>query len=150
LASIFFDEFGRRYQIERTSAGAVTSILYDDISRLRSIGHNLDGSATTHDVGIGFSYNPASQVAARSQTNSVYDYQIAALNQTYTANGRNQYTQAGGAAISWDANGNRTSDGSTTFVYDTENRYDVTFHSHISRRWPQSGSMAVTTRLSRR
>jgi len=122
LISNFFDEFGRRYQIDRNSTGAVTAIGFDDISRLRSIGHNLDGSATTHDVGIGFSYNPASQVAARSQTNSVYDYQIAALNQTYTANGRNQYTQAGGAAISWDANGNLTSDGSTTFVYDTENR----------------------------
>jgi hypothetical protein len=29
---------------------------------------HLDGGATTNDLGIGFSYNPASQVAARAQT----------------------------------------------------------------------------------
>jgi len=37
----------------------------------------------------------------------------------------NQYTQVTGdspATLSWDANGNLTSDGATTFYYDTENR----------------------------
>ncbi|MCX7054477.1 MAG: hypothetical protein NTU56_09740 [Proteobacteria bacterium] len=90
-----------------------------------SIGHNLDGGATGNDVGIGFSYNPASQVAARAQTNGTYDYPITAVSQTYTSNGRNQYTLVagtGGATLGWDANGNLTSDGFTTFKYDTENR----------------------------
>jgi hypothetical protein len=64
-------------------------------------------------------------VAARSQTNSIYDYQIQAINQTYTRNGLNQYTHitgTAGATLGWDANGNLTSDGFTNFVYDTENR----------------------------
>jgi RHS repeat-associated protein len=116
------DEFGRRDQVDRNVTGSFTTIGFDGISRLLSIGHNLDGTGTTNDVGIGFSYNPASQVAARSQTNSTYDYPIGAVNQTYTSNGRNQYTQVGSAAITWDANGNLTSDGATTFAYDTENR----------------------------
>ena len=125
LVSNLYDEFGRRQQINRDTAGSVTTLGFDEISRLRSIGHNLDGTATGNDVGIGFSYNPASQVAARSQTNSLYDYPIAAVNQAYTSNGRNQYTQiagTNGGTLTWDANGNLTSDGFTTFKYDAENR----------------------------
>ena len=37
----------------------------------------------------------------------------------------NQYTQiagTGAATLGWDANGNLTSDGTTTYAYDTENR----------------------------
>ena len=41
---------------------------------------------------------------------------------SYAVNGRNQYTQVGGTAHAWDANGNLTGDGLTTFGYDTENR----------------------------
>jgi RHS repeat-associated protein len=80
---------------------------------------------TTNDLGIGFSYNPASQVVARTQLNSTYDYAIGVVNQTYTSNGRNQYTQiagTNGGTLGWDLNGNLTSDGFTTFGYDTENR----------------------------
>jgi hypothetical protein len=43
----------------------------------------------------------------------------------YTSNGRNQYTQVAGTnggTLARDANGNLTSDGFTTFKYDTENR----------------------------
>jgi hypothetical protein len=91
-------------------------------SRLKGIGHNLDGGATTKDLGIGFSYNPASQVVARLQTNATYDYLISAVNRVYTSNGLNQCTQVagtGGATLTWDTNGNRTSDGSTTFAEST-------------------------------
>ena len=125
----FFDAFGRRERIERNAnAGSITLFTPDNISRLASIGHNLDGTTTTNDVGIGFSYNPASQVAARAQTNSLYDYPIPVVNQVYTSNGRNQYSQvagAGGGTLTWDANGNLTSDGlatPTNYGYDTENR----------------------------
>ncbi|RZJ19724.1 MAG: hypothetical protein EON91_00415 [Brevundimonas sp.] len=39
-----------------------------------------------------------------------------------TANGLNQYLTAGSAAFTYDANGNLTSDGAGTYVYDVENR----------------------------
>jgi YD repeat-containing protein len=85
--------------------------------------HDLDGTATTaNDAGFGFAYNPASQVTLRAQTNSAYEFPFAAGVKGYVANGRNQYTQVGGATHAWDANGNLTSDGQTTFGYDTENR----------------------------
>jgi RHS repeat-associated protein len=124
-----FDAFGRRQRIERNAnAGSITTFTPDGISRLASIAHNVDGTLTGNDVSIGFSYNPASQVVARSLTNSTYDYQIPVANQVYTSNGRNQIAQiagTGGGTIGWDANGNLTSDGQTNptnYVYDAENR----------------------------
>ena len=105
LVSNLYDDFGRRYRIDRDTAGSVTSILFDEVSRLKWIGHNLDGTTTTNDLGLWFSYNAASQVIARSQTNGLYDYPIPAVNQTYASNGRNQYTQVGAATMAWDANG---------------------------------------------
>ncbi len=125
LATIAYDEFHRRSRIDRDTTGAVTTFTPDPISRLLSIFQDLDGGGTANDLAIGFAYNPASQIEARSQTNDAYDYQIPAESRTYTSNGRNQYTQiagTGAATLAWDANGNLTSDGSTTFVYDTENR----------------------------
>src|SRR3546814_7128951 len=44
------------------------------------------------------------------------------VTRNYSANGLNQYTAAGSASFTYDANGNLTSDGSTTYLYDIENR----------------------------
>jgi len=45
-----------------------------------------------------------------------------AASATYTVNGLNQYATVNGAAYAYDANGNLTDDGPTTFTYDIENR----------------------------
>ena len=98
---------------------------YDDISRLNALAQDLGGSATGYDVTATFEFNPASQIVTRAQSNNLYDYPITNSNQSYTVNGRNQYTQIAGdgaASLTWDANGNLTCDGATTFGYDTENR----------------------------
>jgi RHS repeat-associated protein len=44
------------------------------------------------------------------------------INRGYSVNGLNQYTASGPNALSYDANGNLTGDGGTTYVYDAENR----------------------------
>lgn len=44
------------------------------------------------------------------------------MNRNYAVNGLNQYTKAGPASLSYDANGNLTGDGSSVYVYDVENR----------------------------
>ena len=44
------------------------------------------------------------------------------VNRPYTTNGLNQYSAAGNATFGYDANGNLTSDGTRTYVYDIENR----------------------------
>ncbi len=44
------------------------------------------------------------------------------IKSNYVADGLNQYTSAGPATFGYDANGNLTSDGSVSMVYDAENR----------------------------
>lgn len=46
------------------------------------------------------------------------------VDRSYVANGLNQYTSAGSASFTHDANGNLTSDGTSTYVYDVENRLE--------------------------
>jgi RHS repeat-associated protein len=122
LASIFFDGQGRREEVDRDTAGAPTAYTYDPISRLDGLSHNLDGGTTTNDVALGFAFNPASQITTRTISNAAYEAPFAAGVKSYTSNGLNQYSQVGGTAYAWDANGNLTDDGPTTFAYDTENR----------------------------
>jgi RHS repeat-associated protein len=121
LATIGPDAEGRRDWITR-NGGAVTDYEYDPISRLEILTHDLDGTGTANDAGFGFAYNPASQIITRAQINEAYEFPLTPDVDSYVVNGRNQYTQVGGTTHGWDANGNLTSDGLTTFGYDTENR----------------------------
>jgi RHS repeat-associated protein len=125
LVSVQHDALGRRSQIARDTVGAKTRFAYEPSSRLQSLVHDLDGSATGKDLTMNFAYNPASQIVTRSLSNSTYEFPVASSNRSYAVNGLNQYKQVTGdspATLSWDANGNLTSDGVTTFYYDTENR----------------------------
>jgi RHS repeat-associated protein len=122
LASLFYDAQGRRDQLARDAAGSITQYGYDPISRLAALSHNLDGAGTANDVALGFAYNPASQIVQRTLTNNAYEYPVTSSTRAYAVNGLNQYTQVGGTTHAWDANGNLTGDGLTTFGYDTENR----------------------------
>ncbi len=122
LASIFYDGEGRRDQLDRDATGATTGYGYDPISRLDLLTHDLDGAGSANDATLGFGYNPASQIVTRTLTNNAYEYPVASSTRSYAVNGRNQYTQVGGTTHTWDANGNLTGDGATTFGYDTENR----------------------------
>ncbi|MGD9599156.1 MAG: hypothetical protein AB7G76_06125 [Steroidobacteraceae bacterium] len=116
LASIFYDEELRRDELDRDAAGAITRYDYDPISRLELLTQDLDGAGTGHDTGFGFAFNPASQITTRVLANDAYEFALTNAVKSYTVNGRNQYTQVGGAAHAWDANGNLTSDGATSFV----------------------------------
>jgi RHS repeat-associated protein len=84
---------------------------------------NHDVTGTVSDVNWSFAYTPASQVASVTRTNDVYawtgHYNVS---RSYSVNGLNQYTLAGGASFAYDANGNLTNDGSSAFLYDVENR----------------------------
>ena len=57
-------------------------------------------------------YNPASQITKRNITQSIYMWSnLSGVSDTYTRNGLNQYETAGGATLSYDANGNLDDDG---------------------------------------
>ncbi|HEX8586284.1 MAG TPA: RHS repeat-associated core domain-containing protein [Allosphingosinicella sp.] len=116
-----YDSAGRRDLVTRGGAGS-TAFGFNTATRLNSLSHDLGGTAA--DVSIGFPvYNPAGQVTAQTRSNDSYAYTEAyAVSRSYARNGLNQYTSAGAATFTYDANGNLTSDGSVTFQYDTENR----------------------------
>ena len=76
------------------------------------------------------------------------------VSRSYTSNGLNQLSAAGGSTLAYDANGNLTSDGSTTYGYDSENRLVSASGAHtatltydpLGRLW-QISSPSGTTRF---
>jgi RHS repeat-associated protein len=102
-------------------AGSGVGYTWDDIGRLKTQADSFSTPAS--NVGWTFSLNPASQIAAETRDNDTYAFGgLVAVNRAYAVNGLNQYTTAGPAAFTYDANGNLTADGTNTFVYDAENR----------------------------
>lgn len=98
-----------------------TNFAYDGVSRLSSYGHVFTNSGA--NVTTSLAYNPANQIASRTRDNDDYGFTgFANVNRGYAVNGLNQHTGAGGATITHDANGNLTSDGTTGYSYDIENR----------------------------
>lgn len=82
-----------------------------------------DAAGTAYDTTFAFSYNPSSQITSRTRTNAAYDWVLpASSTDSYTADGLNRYTSAAGAAPTYDANSNLTSDGVKTYSYDDDNR----------------------------
>lgn len=131
-----YDNQGHRTNISRGASVASTVLGYDQISRLSSVAHNLDGSTTTNDVTLTFGYSPASQIATRNLSNGVYSYPTATnLSTLYVANGLNQYSSiTSGSAVTptYDPRGNLTYDGSTNYVYDIENRLTTVTVGHTA------------------
>ena len=79
--------------------------------------------STTWDDTRTFGYNRAGQQVSENIANSAFVFDIAvAPDVDYTPNGLNQYADVDGTAYAYDANGNLTSDGTNTYLYDVENR----------------------------
>jgi RHS repeat-associated protein len=88
---------------------------------LASFSHDLPFSGP--DIATTFAYNPAGQLKSETRSNDAYAFPSSVnLARGYTTNSLNQYNTAGSATFSYDANGNLTSDGTTSFIYDAENR----------------------------
>jgi len=125
LASYAYDALGNRSSITFGN-GVVQSYAYDPVSRLKTLTNNLPNTA--NDLTIGGSttpitYNPAGQILSAPRSNDVYAWRGAVgVSRSYTTNGRNQYSAAGPASFSYDANGNLTSDGTNSYTYSSENR----------------------------
>ncbi|MBC9033005.1 RHS repeat-associated core domain-containing protein [Sphingomonas sp. JC676] len=120
LATYAYDYLGRRTSVTRGN-GTVTSYSYDWISRLESLTQDLAGSS--YDFTNGFTYNPAGQIASVTHSNDVYAWNgHYNIDRSYTPNGLNQLTTAGSTSLGYDARGNLTSSGASSYIYTSENR----------------------------
>ncbi|WP_156035564.1 RHS repeat domain-containing protein [Caulobacter sp. UNC358MFTsu5.1] len=120
LATFGYDNLGRRTYLSRGN-GVVSWYGYDAASRLNSL--NLDLASTSQDQTWTLVYNAANQIKSRTSYNSAYLWAPgAASSLSYTINGLNQATTAGGTALAYDGRGNLISGGATGFAYDLDNR----------------------------
>jgi RHS repeat-associated protein len=91
------------------------------VQRLDWLTHGFNGGAGP--VLYTYGYNPANQLTQITRDNDAFAWTgHYAVNRNYTTNGLNQYTAAGSATFGYDPNGNLTSDGTRTYLYDVENR----------------------------
>lgn len=150
VATISYDKQGRRSGDMRS--GVTSAYGYDAMSRPISLGDDLAGTAS--DVTTTFGYNPAGQIITKARNNLAYGFAgYFNVNRSYLVNGLNQYTNAGSAAFTYDANGNLTGDGVSLYTYDVENRL-ITRSGGLSlaydpngRLWQTSGGASGTTRF---
>jgi RHS repeat-associated protein len=106
--------------VSRFASAPDQSWSYDPIGRLASTGW---ADAGANSVSWSFTRSPASQILTETQSNDAYSWNaFATVDRDYQTNGLNQYTTAGSASFTYDANGNLTSDGAKTYLYDVENR----------------------------
>ena len=118
IATIAYNNQGLRAGISRANP-ATTAYGYDGVERLNSLGQTFSGASQSYSL----AYNAASQVNTLTSSNDAFAWNggVNASN-GYSPNGLNQYASMAGASFTYDANGNLTSDGSTTYGYDVENR----------------------------
>lgn len=127
VAALSYNAKGERSSL---TGGVSTGYTYDPISRFGSISHDLTGTAQDVTYCLGAisgsctpAYNAASQALSRTISNDAYAFgQQYNANRAYAVNGLNQYTTVSSAALTYDDNGNLTSDGKTAYGYDVENR----------------------------
>jgi RHS repeat-associated protein len=145
LATYTYDNLGRRTGITRGN-GTTTSYGFDNASELTSLSHDL--ASTAHDMTLGFSYNPAEQIADTTRSNDTYAWPDSAdINRAYTVNGLNQITTAGGGSMSYDARGNLTTAGTSSFTYTAENHL-LTGPSSTSLGYDQFGRLSKESQTS--
>jgi RHS repeat-associated protein len=111
--------------------GIASYIGFDAVQRPSSLAQTAYTPAAATDVAFSFGHNPAGQITSLTRDNDAYAWGgHYGVGRSYTANGLNQYTgvasstAAGQSSMTYgyDANGNLTSDGANSYVYDAENR----------------------------
>lgn len=123
LAAYTYDSLNRRSSVTFGN-GTGRSYDYDAIGRLKGL--SIDLAGTANDLLIGqvsgngtaIGYNPVSQITSITRSNSTYSFaDTYNVNRSYTANGLNQYSVSGSVSLGYDARGNLTTSGASSFAY---------------------------------
>jgi len=121
LAYTYYTPYGAPALTLRIGNAVATALGYDGVLRPTVRVHYFTPGTT--NVFWNYAFNAASQLSSVARDNDAYAWtNHYAVQRPYTTNGLNQYTGAGGATFGYDDNGNLTSDGSRTYLYDIENR----------------------------
>jgi len=139
-----YDNLGRRTAVYRPN-GVTTDYSYDDVSRLTGL--SITHPTSTYDVAWSYGYNPAGQVVSQTQSNNLYNFTARTAGTTnYTNNALNQATAAGGATLTYNTEGDLTSDGSLgrTYAYDRYSR-PVTLNNSQTITWDALGRLKTMT-----
>jgi RHS repeat-associated protein len=155
-----YDSNGRRSTVA-TGAGSTSTLTYgyDSAGRLNGLTRQLAGTAA--DQTLTFGHNPASQIVTRTNSNDAYVSNTAYnVGRDYSVNGLNQYvgTVSDGTVsgtFDYDPNGNLKSDGSSNYVYDSENRLvsasgmktATLVYDPLGRLWQTGDGAAGVTRF---
>jgi RHS repeat-associated protein len=115
-ATLTHDALGRRTLLQRSN-GVTTTYNYDPASRLLGITH-AKGSTILEQLGQGF--DPADNKTQVDQLIHSATALLPAVTAAYNA--LNQQTQFASATLGYDPNGNLTSDGTNTYVWDARDR----------------------------
>jgi RHS repeat-associated protein len=119
LADYNYTNQGQR--LNRAVASSSIGYDYDPSGRLSGLHQWFPNAANNYSETFG--YNPVSQITTHARDNDAFVYTgYYAVNRNYVVNGLNQYTAAGPASFAYDDTGNLTSDGTTSYIYDMENR----------------------------
>ncbi len=120
--SYTLDDVGNRVSRQSTISNqpsTVQTFQYDPTDQLTQVSY---GSTRT----TAFNYDPVGNRTSVTDSAGI-------VPSTYTANSLNQYTTVDTATPTYDANGNLTSSGGQTFIYDSENRLlESTISSSLS------------------
>jgi RHS repeat-associated protein len=148
-----FDQFGR-VTLNYKTPGHHSLYSYDAASRLTSLTDNYINS--TGNVIRTYTHNPARQITSHTLSNDAYVFSGEVnVSRSYAVNGLNQYTAAGPASFSYDANGNLTGDGANSYTYDVENRLigvsgarvASLIYDALGRLFETSSALSGTTRF---
>ena len=110
-----YDNLGRRTSVTGKN-GSLTQFQYDAQNGLIGMSHTLNPPET----GVQYAYtrNQAAELKATSWSNDAYQWTGANPGaRVFTVDGLNRYQSYG-----YDANGNLTSDGTSSYTYDVDNR----------------------------
>jgi RHS repeat-associated protein len=132
LATIAYDDQSRRQSVSFAN-GSTALFGYSARGDIRCHDINLTGAAASACNGAGaevaydFTSNGVGQILSENLTSTLSGEDLVwrpsfSANDNYASNGLNQYTSVTGTTLSYDGNGNLTSDGrGRTYVFDAEN-----------------------------
>jgi RHS repeat-associated protein len=144
------DPLSRRVSLTYAN-GTSSSYTYEIDNDLASLVHHFTGS----NVSLGYDHNNVGNPTSFTCDDARFVHSPSSTSQVgYVSNALNAYTSVNGTTLVYDENGNLTSDGVNTYIYDAENRltqvttpqHSVSYaYGYLGRRIAKTVDAATTS-----